>query len=243
MWLRAHPGVEIMGRDRGGAYADGGRQGAPDAEHVADPWHILANLRETLERLLLREHRYLKQTADALTDAQRQREHEDDTAEEPAVEVEPPASTRHQRQSLARRAHRVERYEEVRRLHAAGASLRQIAEQMQLSRQTVRRFANADTFPERAVRPQYPSIMDEYEVHLRSRWKDGCQNATQLWRELRTMGFTGSCSNVRDRLARWRSLPAPCGRPARAIRITLSFTGGRSSVATPRKLAARPFAR
>lgn len=51
-WLKPHPGVEIMSRDRSKDDQRGASDGAPQALQVIDRWHLLKNLREALERLL-----------------------------------------------------------------------------------------------------------------------------------------------------------------------------------------------
>ena len=62
-WLDAHPGVEILCRDRGQSYAEGGRAGAPNAIHVADRFHLLNNLVDALEQACGRHRRALHTAA------------------------------------------------------------------------------------------------------------------------------------------------------------------------------------
>jgi len=54
-WLKAHPGIEIITRDRSKTYASGITGGAPAAVQIADRWHLLKNLHETLEKLIKRQ--------------------------------------------------------------------------------------------------------------------------------------------------------------------------------------------
>ena len=62
-WLMAHPGVELVSRDRGGDYAKGIKEGAPDAKQIADRWHLLKNLSETMQHYFLRKQPELKTAA------------------------------------------------------------------------------------------------------------------------------------------------------------------------------------
>ena len=173
--------------------------GAPAALQVADRWHLLDNLRQMLARWLAGLHGRLRQLppvagAEGL----------------PVQRAGPYVRTRAEEAMRAQgRARRLAHYEEVRRRVCAGETLQAISRAMGLARATVRRYAGAPSFPERAARRLLPSKPDPFLDHLEARWAAGCQSAMGLWRELRALGFGSSSHQVR-RWARQRRT-APVG--------------------------------
>jgi transposase len=59
-WLKAHPGIEVISRDRSPSYASGINEGAPGAVQVADRFHLVKNVRDVLEQLMMRQNRVLR---------------------------------------------------------------------------------------------------------------------------------------------------------------------------------------
>lgn len=227
-WLASHPGIEVIARDRGGAYADGARQGAPSAVQVADRFHLLGNIGDALERVLARHHSDLRAAAAAVDRAIAEADavREPDPAPVALASPPQPGITRAQQDRDARRSRRVARYEAVVDLHRQGASLHAIEQALGVSRATARRFVRAGTFPERAARSPQPTSLAPYEPYLRARWTAGCHNARVLWEEIRARGFPGAAVTVRRLVGSWRPKPGRRGPTPRG-------TGLAATVPTP----------
>jgi transposase len=206
-WLERHPGVEVVSRDRAGAYADGIRQGAPQAVQVADRWHLLRNGSDALRQVLDRHPAQLRQAACAVT--------AELDAAAPPPEPRPP--TKLEQGQRDRHAKRQARFAEIARLHRQGMGARAIARTLGLARNTVRRWLRRGQAPT-WHKGRRPSIVDPYAAHLRRRWREGCHNAAQLWREIRAQGFPGQAVIVRRWVARLRAgdtaaMPTASARP------------------------------
>lgn len=53
-WLITHPEIDVISRDRGGAYTAAARKGTPQDQQIADKFHMLKNLRDGLKELMAR---------------------------------------------------------------------------------------------------------------------------------------------------------------------------------------------
>jgi hypothetical protein len=118
--------------------------------------------------------------------------------------AQPPAPTRRQQRHQQSRERRKARYDQVKQLQAEGASLRQIARQMQINPHTVQRYAHASQFPEHASPLGPPKALAPFMAELKQRWEQGWRSAVKLHRQLQESGFSGSIHMVRRQLAAWR---------------------------------------
>jgi transposase len=218
-WLKEHPGVEIIARDRADAYKEGALAGAPDAQQVADRWHLLKNLVEALEAAVAREERALQQAAtreEPCTDPAAA------TTTGPAMPDEgpvspPPPTSRAGRARAERRERKQAIFAEVRRLYEAGYTLAEIARKTGKNRRTVRKYVNTDGFPEPKRRQRRGGLVG-FEAYLQRRFREGCHNAAQLWREIREAGYRGSRSAVRQWVSAWRAELPSGERPGKSQR-------------------------
>jgi transposase len=204
-WLRQHPGVEVVARERACTYADGARQGAPGAVQVADRWHLLRNLGDAVQAVVERHHAVIRRIGKEVRadDAIR-------GAAAVAVPTVPPATQQCQE---ARHPWRQARHEEAARMQAAGTSISQVARQLGADRKTLHRWLRAGAAPSWRM-PRRGSILDRHRPVLERRWAEGCHNAARLWQELVRIGFAGRPSVVRAwATERRRTEPVACPGP------------------------------
>lgn len=184
-WLRAHPGALVICRDRASGYAEGARQGAPDAIQVADRFHLLQNLTQAVDRVVRAHRACLKDRPEA----------------EAVAQPRPPAEGEPGRRAEITR----QRHAEIHTLRAAGIGTTAISRALNLDGKTIRRYLPAAT-AEELLTETVPRArgLDERTAYLAERWEQGCTNAVTLTTELRERGCRGSARTVRRLLQAWR---------------------------------------
>jgi transposase len=196
-WLRHHPGIEIVSRDRAEAYAQGVRQGAPQAIQVADRFHLLKNLAEVVGKVFQHHHQRIEKAfAPALPVTAPIA-----TSTLPIVEPAASAPAKADARYSAADRRRQQRAETAYQYHQQGWTAKAIAQHLGLHPKTVRRYLHT-SLPLPPLRRTRHRLLDPYLPYLLRRWNEGCHNGAQLLRELQAQGFGGHytilCAFVRQ---------------------------------------------
>lgn len=164
-WLRDHPGVEAVCRDGSASYAEAVRRALPDAVQVSDRWHLWRNLCDKV-LLEVRAHAGCWAT------------------------INPP------RPGGVREQTTRERWNKIHDLLGHGVGLLDCSRRLGLALNTVKRYARMPEPQALRIAPAYrPTLVDPYRDHLRARRAaDPAVPVTQLLREIRELGYTGSAN-------------------------------------------------
>ncbi len=205
-WLLAHPGVEVIVRDRGVSYLKGAIKGAPQAQQVVDRWHLLKNLGEVIQKTLAQQIDVIRQAGEQMTKNIRQTSltppasaPPDDRRRKPPRRKPPPPSPR--------RAWQTAMHQQVHELAAAGKTQAEIVRSLHLHPNTVHKYLRMPTFVAHYCHP-HPSPVEPYRTYLEERWQQGEIMIKTLWQELQGQGFTGSYKSVWRFVRNW---PLPAG--------------------------------
>jgi transposase len=154
-WLRSHPEIRIVSRDRGKLFREAATDGAPQAQQVVDRFHLQKNFAEALEKFLHHKTRLLKAGARSVAGKAC-----------PAPRRAVPKIGEQERR--ARHRHRVAVHERVWRLYREGYHKEHIAQRIGISSQSVYRILKQEAPPSPRRRSRSRSIIDPY-LSYRSR--------------------------------------------------------------------------
>jgi transposase len=194
-WLKEHPSVQIVSRDRSKAYQKGISQGAPEAIQVADRFHLLLNLAETLDQIFCTHAKVLRAAEKDHSKSTLAPKPEDEIA---VVLIAPSfKEPKEQCKATDRRTKRLAIYEQIQALRSQGCSGRVIAESIGIGRTTVFRHLRHATFPERQGRSDRGrSLLDSYKDYLLEHWNGGCHDTKGLFEQIQQLGYAGSYDTV-----------------------------------------------
>jgi transposase len=190
-WLRTHPGVAMICRDRGSSYAEGANRALPGVPQVADRWHLLHNLSGHVEKAVARHRRCLRPP-------------------EPAPPApRPPAARPPSRRETNTRT----RWQQIHDLKSQGLGPHIIARRLGLDPKTVHRYADVAS-PQDLLGPSATGrhgVLNPHKPYLQARIDEGVTATSLLLQEITARGYRGGERTLRRWLidARQQKPPAP----------------------------------
>ena len=163
-WLKAHPEIEIITRDRSHEYAKACAEGAPQAKQVFDRWHLLKNLRDALEHFLKRNSKPIAEIAKEFKV----------TSSIPINK----GSKKHQAHAKTMLEVRRERILRARALFAEHKNIARVAKALPASKVFVRKAIRSEGLPDLRDNARATSLLERWVPELEARFVAGLRNAS-----------------------------------------------------------------
>lgn len=191
-WLKDHPEIRVISRDRAGPYALGARKGAPQAIQVADRFHLLMNLGEATKKVFQSKGKEIKEAFKIFNDPLKSETSTMDTEKPPdnsLLENKPvPTSTNIKRLYL---------FDKVKELHQEGRSIKSISKTLKVHRQTIKKYIKAEQYPK--YEGKNTSNFDIFQDYL-SQVNNRLKTRKELHQAIIKMGFNGKYTSFCDNL-------------------------------------------
>lgn len=223
-WLKEHPEIEIISRDRADCYAKAATNGAPNAIQVADRWHLFKNLGEATQRLLAKYPLELKEATNKAFNCEAYSEGEIIESLEATIAEEDQRGQNEQGfddpKNSRRNAGRRLNFERVKQMQKEGMGIKATARELGITRTTVRKYRALESFPERA-KPVSRLKANPFREYLWQRWKEGEKSGIILYREIQRIGFDGWPSSVYRLLEDFPGYPEKARKPKAPKKIPM----------------------
>ena len=187
-WLKSHPEVTTVSRDRYGPYALGVRTGAPQARQVADRFHLLMNLGEATKRVFQSKGKELRKVFNLYNDPLNEKTQTAFTQELNQNNIEIKETTLSLSDNSVDRQHK---FEKVKELHTKDFSVREIARVVNGSRVTIRKYLNMECLSKRESRNS--TNLDAF-IDFLTQENNNHKTYRELYQTIATMGFNGKYS-------------------------------------------------
>ncbi len=190
-WLKAHPEIDVVSRDRGKEFAKAATLGAPQAQQVVDRFHVVKNFSEVLREILGHCRAEIRQGEAPVPQLEKAKE--EHTRPLPTVAMwQQRTPIRVKKVHQARQASRDDRYEQMTILRAQGLTQKEVAKRMGMSEKAVRTWLKRGAAPTNERKFRRRSIFDPYAAYVLQRWQEGTREAKQLYEEIQAQGFPGT---------------------------------------------------
>src|SRR3989441_5253180 len=200
-WLKEHPEVAFVSRDRGKDFTKAATLGAPQAQQVVDRFQVVKNLSEVLQEILGHCRAEIRQGE--APRPQLEKAGKELTRPLPKAATWQQCTPAHVKKAhQAPQASRDDRYQQMTTLRAQGLTQREVATRMGMSERAVRHWLKRGAAPTNERQFRRRSVFDPYAAYVLHRWQDGIHEARQLYEEIRVQGFSGTVRIVQRRCRR-----------------------------------------